>query len=403
MLLSSTIHHIIVSGRLDIVDAAGKCTTFGSGASPNFVVRLHSRRASLCIATNPQLAIGESYMTGDLTLEGGSLYDFLFFMAENFSKSGPSKLMKLREMAGFLLRRFMQRNVAWRSRSNVARHYDLTEELYGLFLDEDKQYSCAYFVENTDSLERAQEQKKRHVAAKLCLRPNLSVLDIGSGWGGLALYLAREAGVTVKGLTLSKEQLKVAVSRASTMGMSRKVQFSLKDYRDEMGEYDRIVSVGMFEHVGVPFFGSYFQTISDRLAPEGLALVHTIGRTTGPGVTNPFIRKYIFPGGYIPAMSEVLPAIEQAGLLVTDIEVLRLHYAKTLRVWRERFRHNWAKASNLYSEEFCRMWEFYLAASEVAFRAQGLVVWQIQIAKNQVSVPLTRDYITDDDRRIDDH
>tara|TARA_Y100000588_G_scaffold328290_1_gene363751 strand:+ start:2402 stop:3613 length:1212 start_codon:yes stop_codon:yes gene_type:complete len=403
LLLSSTINHIIANGRLDIVDVAGKCTTFGSGVNPNFVVRLHSRGAALRIATNPQLAIGESYMTGDLTVEGGSLYDFLLFMAENFAESGPSKFMKLRDICGFLMRRFMQRNAGWRSRSNVAHHYDLTEELYDLFLDADKQYSCAYFVGKTDSLERAQERKKRHIAAKLCLSPNLQVLDIGSGWGGLALYLAREQGVTVKGLTLSKEQLNAAVSRASTMGMSGRVQFALKDYREETGEYDRIVSIGMFEHVGVPFYGSYFQTISDRLAPEGVALVHTIGRTTGPGVTNPFIRKYIFPGGYIPAISEVLPAIEQAGLIVTDIEVLRLHYAKTLKAWRERFRKNWSNVSNLYSEEFCRMWEFYLAASEVAFRAQGLVVWQIQIAKNQDSVPLIRDYITDYDRCIDNH
>ncbi|MEE2694292.1 MAG: cyclopropane-fatty-acyl-phospholipid synthase family protein [Pseudomonadota bacterium] len=403
MLLSSTIHHIVVNGRLDIIDGDGKRTTFGSGASPDFVVRLRGRGAAFRMAANPQLAIGEAYMTGDLTLESGSLYDFLIFMAENLNKSGPSKLMKLREMAGFLTRRFMQRNVGSRSRSNVAHHYDLTEDLYGLFLDEDKQYSCAYFVESTDDLEVAQARKKRHIAAKLCLSPGLRVLDIGSGWGGLALYLAREAAVTVDGLTLSKEQLNVAVSRASKEGMSTKVRFALKDYRDKKGEYDRIVSIGMFEHVGVPFFNSYFQTISDRLAPEGVALVHTIGRTSGPGVTNPFIRKYIFPGGYIPAISEVLPAIEKAGLLVTDIEVLRLHYAETLKAWRDRFLQNWHKVSDLYTEEFCRMWEFYLSASEVAFRAQGLVVWQIQIAKRQDSVPLTRDYITDYDRGGDDH
>ena len=402
MLLSSTIRHLIVSGRLDIVDVAGRRTAFGSGAKPDFVMCLHGRDTAFRIATNPQLAIGEAYMAGDLTLEGKSLYDFLLFMAKNLEKSGPSKLMKFREVFGFVTRRFMQRNVGWRSRLNVAHHYDLTEELYDLFLDPDKQYSCAYFAENSSDLELAQDRKKRHIAAKLCLRPNLRVLDIGSGWGGLALYLAREAGVTVKGLTLSKEQLQVAVARASEMGMSSEVQFALKDYRDEAGKYDRIVSIGMFEHVGVPFFNSYFQAISDRLAPGGVALVHTIGRTTGPGVTNPFIRKYIFPGGYIPALSEVLPAIEQASLLVTDLEVLRLHYAKTLRAWRERFIRNWSKVSRLYSEEFCRMWEFYLAGSEVAFREQGFVVWQIQIAKRQESVPLTRDYITDYDRRVKD-
>ena len=224
---------------------------------------------------------------------------------------------------------------------------------------------------------------------------------MGSGWGGLALHLAKEADVIVNGLTLSTEQYQVAADRAAKAGMSDRVKFALRDYRDEGGEYDRIVSVGMFEHVGVPFFGAYFQMISDRLSVDGVGLVHTIGRTDGPGVTNPFIRKYIFPGGYIPAISEVLPAIERAGLVVTDIEVLRLHYAKTLRIWREKFCQNWGRAAELYDEEFCRMWEYYLAASEVAFRCMGLVVWQIQLAKNQEAVPLTRDYITDFDRDLE--
>jgi len=394
-------NHVVVTGRLDVVDMSGRRETYGTGSRPNFTIRLHRRDTALRIAINPQLAIGEAYKNGDLTLEGGSVYEFLLFMANNLAKAGPSPFMKVREVCGFLLRRFMQRNVAWRSRSNVAHHYDLTAEFYDLFLDADKQYSCAYFAEPSDDLETAQRRKKRHLTAKLCLRPGLRVLDVGSGWGGLALHLAQEADVTVNGLTLSVEQYQVAVDRAAKAGMSDRVKFALRDYRDEGGEYDRIISVGMFEHVGVPFFDSYFQMISECLSVDGVSVVHTIGRTDGPGVTNPFIRKYIFPGGYIPAISEVLPAIERAGLVVTDIEVLRLHYAKTLRVWRERFCQNWGRAAELYDEEFCRMWEFYLAASEVAFRCMGLVVWQIQLAKNQETVPLTRDYITDFDRELE--
>ena len=401
MLLSPIMRHIVVSGRLDIIDTSGHREIFGTGGEPDFTVRLHRRGTAWRVAINPQLAIGEAYKNGDLTLEGGSVYDFLLFMANNLAQSGPSQLMKIREACGFLVRRFMQDNVSWRSRSNVEQHYDLTGELYELFLDEDKQYSCAYFAKPSDDLEIAQRRKKQHLSAKLCLEPGLRVLDIGSGWGGLALHLANEANVSVNGLTLSKEQYQVAVGRADNAGVSDRVKFSLKDYRDEDGEYDRIISVGMFEHVGVPFFKSYFKTIGDRLSADGVAVIHTIGRTTGPGVTNPFIRKYIFPGGYIPAMSEVLPAIEQAGLMVTDIEVWRLHYAKTLRAWRQRFCRNWTKASELYDEEFCRMWEFYLAASEVAFRSMGLVVWQFQLAKNQESVPLIRDYITDSDRAFE--
>ena len=401
MLHSPIMHHVVVTGRLDVIDMSGRRETYGSGSRPNFTIRLHRWDTALRIAINPQLAIGEAYKNGDLTLEGGSVYDFLFFMANNLAKSGPSAFMKVREVCGFLLRRFMQRNVAWRSRSNVAHHYDLTAEFYDLFLDEDKQYSCAYFAQPSDDLEMAQRRKKQHLAAKLCLRPGLRVLDVGSGWGGLALHLAQEAGVMVNGLTLSTEQYQVAVDRAARAGMSDRVKFALRDYRDECGEYDRIVSVGMFEHVGLPFFGSYFQMIGERLSVDGMGLVHTIGRTDGPGVTNPFIRKYIFPGGYIPAISEVLPAIERAGLVVTDIEVLWLHYAKTLRIWRERFCQNWSRAAELYDDEFCRMWEFYLAASEVAFRCMGLVVWQIQLAKDQETVPLTRDYITDFDRSLE--
>ena len=334
-------------------------------------------------------------MEGDLTIESGSLYDFLEFMAQNLAAAGPSRLMRLRELVGYFSRRFMQYNPVPLARRHVAHHYDLTGDLYDLFLDPDRQYSCSYFMDPNEDLATSQLQKKQHLAAKLLLKSGQGVLDIGSGWGGLALHLAEVEDVDVTGLTLSYEQHKVAERRARDRGLGEQVHFYLRDYRQEYGEYDRIVSVGMLEHVGAPYYDTYFRMVRDRLKPDGVALVHTIGRADGPGVTHPFIRKYIFPGGYIPALSEVIPAIERAGLYVTDIEVLRLHYAETLRAWRAQFLINWDHAANLYDERFCRMWEYYLAASEVCFRYLGLVVFQIQLAKRQDAVPLTRDYINE--------
>ena len=332
-------------------------------------------------------------MEGDLTIESGSLYDFLEFMAQNLAAVGPSHLMRLRERVGYLSRRFMQYNPVALARRHAAHHYDLTGALYELFLDPDRQYSCGYFMDPEEDLKTSQLHKKQHIAAKLLLKSGQKVLDIGSGWGGLAVYLAEVEDVDVTGLTLSHEQHKVAERRARDRGLGEQVRFHLRDYRQEYGEYDRIVSVGMFEHVGVPYYDAYFGAVRDRLKLDGVALVHTIGRADGPGVTNPFIRKYIFPGGYIPALSEVIPAIESVGLYITDVEVLRLHYAETLRAWRAKFLTNRDSAVNLYDERFCRMWEYYLAASEVSFRYLGLVVFQIQLAKRQDAVPLTRDYI----------
>jgi cyclopropane-fatty-acyl-phospholipid synthase len=297
-----------------------------------------------------------------------------------------------------LLRRLHQYNPLIRARHNAAHHYDLSDQLYELFLDQDRQYSCAYFRDGSDDLDTAQLNKKRHIAAKLLIRPGARVLDIGSGWGGLALYLASECGADVTGLTLSAEQHKVAIRRAAAAGLSDRVRFYLRDYREEFGHYDRIVSVGMFEHVGVNHYGAFLAKLKALLAPDGVALLHSIGRKDGPGATSPWIRKYIFPGGYVPALSEVLPIVERLKLWVTDVEVLRLHYAETLRAWRGRFERNRIRVRGIYDERFCRMWEMYLVGSEIAFRRQDLIVFQMQLAKAVDTVPLTRDYILDWER-----
>jgi cyclopropane-fatty-acyl-phospholipid synthase len=297
-----------------------------------------------------------------------------------------------------LVRRLHQYNPVARSQKNVAHHYDLSSELYALFLDSDRQYSCAYFRDPGDDIETAQRAKLRHIAAKLRLRPGLKVLDIGSGWGGLALYLAETYGVDVTGLTLSAEQHKLATQRAAAAGLSDRVRFLMRDYREADGLYDRIVSVGMFEHVGVNQYGAFFDRVHRLLNPDGVALLHTIGRSDGPGATHPWVRKYIFPGGYSPALSEIVPVVERAQLWLTDVEVLRLHYAETLRLWRQRFLANRERVRALYDERFCRMWELYLVGAEIGFRRQGLVNFQIQIAKAVDAVPLTRDYMLEDER-----
>jgi cyclopropane-fatty-acyl-phospholipid synthase len=300
----------------------------------------------------------------------------------------------------YLVRHVRQFNPRRRSKNNVAHHYDLDGRLYSLFLDADKQYSCGYFEGPDATLDDAQLAKKRHIAAKLLIRPGDKVLDIGSGWGGLGLYLAEMTGANVTGVTLSTEQLQASNARAAEKKLTRSAKFFLEDYRDIPGPFDRIVSVGMFEHVGVDFYDTYFKRCADLLADDGVMLLHSIGRSDGPDVTNPWIAKYIFPGGYIPALSEVMPAIERAGLLVCDIEILRLHYAETLKAWRERFMARREEAVRLYDERFARMWEFYLACSEMSFRKQNLMNFQIQFAKRQGVVPMTRDYLTREEAEL---
>ncbi len=396
--LATSIARLIRSGRLTMTMPSGTVHGFGDGGAPDVAARLTDAAAVRQLLTRPSLRLGELYMDGRLVIERGSIYDFLTLVMGN----APGQRNLLGPAIGQRMRAFLERlsgrNDILRSRDNVAHHYDLDGRLYDLFLDADKQYSCAYFDESEGDLDDAQRAKKRHIAAKLAIDSNHSVLDIGCGWGGMALYLAEYAQARhVTGITLSREQLAIARERAATAGLEERLHFALEDYREIEGPYDRIVSVGMFEHVGLRDYATYFRQCARLLADDGVALIHTIGKTAPPGPVNPWIAKYIFPGGRLPSLSEVTPAIEASGLRVTDVEILRLHYAETLRRWRERFmaRHEEAKA--LYDERFCRMWEFYLAASEAAFRFEHLVVFQIQLAKRVDTLPMTRDYIADNE------
>jgi cyclopropane-fatty-acyl-phospholipid synthase len=398
MLLARLLSRIIRIGRLELVDASGQHHVFGRSPGPSVAVRLHDKSLHWKFIVNPRLHVPESYMDGTLTIERGDVYTLIELLTYNDELMLDTVAWRVANRMGRLTRQLHQYNPISRSRRNVAHHYDLSDELYDLFLDRDRQYSCAYFLDGDDDIDTAQLNKRRHIAAKLLLRPGLKVLDIGSGWGGLALYLASECGADVTGLTLSTEQLKVAQRRAAQAGLSDRVRFVLRDYREETGQYDRIVSVGMFEHVGVRQYPVFFDQVKALLKADGVALLHSIGRMDGPGATNPWIRKYVFPGGYSPAISEVLQVIERTRLWVTDIEVLRLHYAETLKAWRRRFLQQRDKVLKLYDERFCRMWETYLAGSEIAFRHGGHLVMQIQMAKAVDTVPLTRDYMFDWER-----
>jgi cyclopropane-fatty-acyl-phospholipid synthase len=399
MLLVRLLDRLVRTGTLRLIDANGRTHVFGDGGEPRATIRVHDPALHWRIPLSPSLATGEAYMDGRLTIEDGTLRDFLGLVSRDYETAMQTGLAKTVSRLARLGRRLQQFNYARRSRRNVAHHYDLTGRLYELFLDADRQYSCAYFAHPNVSLEDAQTAKRHHIAAKLLLdRPGLKVLDIGSGWGGLALHMAAHNGADVTGVTLSTEQAKVSVDRAQAQGLEKRVHFHLQDYRAVKGVFDRIVSVGMFEHVGVPHYRTFFNKISECLAPNGVALLHTIGRLDGPGVTDAWIRKYIFPGGYVPALSEVTPAIEKAGLIVTDIEILRLHYAETLRNWHKRFMANIDEIRGLTDERFCRMWEFYLVGCEMAFRYFNQAVFQFQLAKRVDSVPITRDYIGEAER-----
>lgn len=394
-LVSQLLRRMILTGRLTIVGPDGTIKTFGPGGRSSVTVRFHHKALWRHLLFNPELHVGEAYMNGTLTIEEGTLYDFLYLCTYAGEVLDAHPLQRLRRLVGYPLRYLRQYNPAKKSQKNVAHHYDLSATLYDLFLDVDKQYSCAYFADPSDSLEVAQENKKRLITRKLLLtKPGLKVLDIGSGWGGLAIHLARTADADVTGITLSKEQLRVSRARVVQAGVDRNVHFALQDYRHESGTYDRIVSVGMFEHVGISHFDTYFSHLKNLLGPDGVAVVHAIGRMEPPGDTNPWLQKYIFPGSYCPALSEVLAAVERAGLWVTDIEILRLHYAETLRCWRQHFHLNRAKIKEIYDERFCRMWEFYLAGCEVAFRNGPMMVFQLQLARHRNAVPLTRHYLS---------
>lgn len=392
-LLDRLFRGTIRDGTLIVTWSDGVVSRYGGGAAPTAHLRFARRSTELAVLRNPELAFGEAYMAGDISFEPATAFDFLTLINDNWDRVRDTAWTGLLARLRYLKRRLAQMNGGKRARRNIAHHYDLDERLYRLFLDADMQYSCAYFEQPEIGLDEAQWAKKRHIAAKLLLRPGDEVLDIGAGWGGLGLFLGEAAGAQVTGVTLSAEQHRVSNERAEALGLEDRVRFELADYRNLRRHFDRIVSVGMFEHVGVGHYREFFDTCAGLLKPDGVMLLHSIGRSDGPGATNPWIAKYIFPGGYIPALSEVLPAIEEAGLIVADIEILRLHYAETLRAWRERFVSRWREAAALYDERFCRMWEFYLAGSEAAFRSGHMNVFQIQLVRDQAAVPLTRDYV----------
>lgn len=394
-LLHTLLSRIIRIGSVLVRTAAGSEMLLGNGSGAPIALRFHDAAAPWTLIRDPDMQLGELFMDGRLSVEDGTIYDFIFLLLENLRIAKPPLGMRALDQARFQLRRFKQLNFPDRSRRNVAHHYDLDARLYRLFLDPDLQYSCAYFEYPGQSLADAQLAKKRHIAAKLRLEPGHRVLDIGCGWGGLA-DIATD--VSVRGITLSEEQLRVA--RARNGRDASKVEFVLEDYRDARGLFDRIVSVGMFEHVGVNFYESYFAKCRDLLADQGTMLLHTIGCSDVPGFVTPWLDKYIFPGGYIPSLSEIVPVIERQGLRITDIEILHTHYALTLRAWREAFTARRAEVAQLYDERFCRMWEFYLASAEAAFRCENLVVFQIQLAKQEAITPMTRDYIHETERAL---
>jgi cyclopropane-fatty-acyl-phospholipid synthase len=399
-LLDVLLTRLLRRGSLTLTDAEGKAHHYGDGQGGRVALRLTDRRLERQLVYDPQLALGEGYMQGRLVMQEGRIYDLIELLSSNACDQRLPVWTGAFNTARYLLRRFSQFNPARRARRNAQHHYDISGAIYDLFLDSDRQYSCAYFLPGVHDLEQAQLDKKRHIAAKLALQPGQRLLDIGSGWGGLGIYLAKIADCEVTGVTLSSEQLKVSRERAVKEGLARAVRFEFQDYREIAGRFERIVSVGMFEHVGVNHYATFFRKVRDLLTDKGIALIHTIGRSEPPNVTNPFIAKYIFPGGYIPALSEVSSAIERSGLIISDLEILRLHYAETLRAWRKRFLANWDVAAGILDETFCRMWEFYLAGSEAAFRYQNLVVFQLQLGRRIDALPLTRDYIGEAEHRL---
>ncbi len=394
------LRHTVRDGAVEVVLPGGRRIKAGDGSRPRVVVALRSRLWAARIAVWPEVAVGDAYMEGALAFERGGIYDLLDLAGRNApARRQPRPPGPFARWRHDLL---ATRNARRQARRNVERHYDLSNTFYRRFLDFDLQYSCAYFDQPGLSLEEAQRAKQRHIEAKLLLSRGQRVLDIGCGWGGLALRLAADTGVTVDGVTLSSAQLEVARQRAEASGLAGQVDYSLTDYRDVAGPYDRIVSVGMFEHVGRPNYSAYFSQVARLLKDDGVAVIHSIGRSDGPDVTQPWIAKHIFPGGYIPALSEALAAVERSGLIVTDIEILRLHYAETLRAWRRRFEAQRHEVAAIRGERFCRMWEFYLAASEIGFRYSGHMVFQLQLSKRVDTVPITRSYIEQTERLLAD-
>jgi len=394
--LSMMLRAFVKRGSLTVIDAAGRRHLFAGTPDPEVpavTMQITDPKLYRLLFLNPELHTGEAYMDGRLSFPGSSLRDFLTLFSMNRRSLASFPMLRILARISRVMKRFQQANPVGKAQANVAHHYDIGNALYELFLDQGLFYSCAYFREEGESLEAAQINKCRLIAAKLELRPGMRVLDIGSGWGGLALYLARVADVEVLGVTLSREQHAVAEARAKAAGLDHRVRFELRDYRELDRRFDRIVSVGMFEHVGVAHYDEFFAKVNDLLAEDGVMLLHSIGKMSPPGNSGPWIRKYIFPGGYAPALSEVFPAVERNRLWVTDVEILRLHYATTLNHWCQRFEANREQVKALYDETFCRMWEFYLICCEMMFSSGSQQVFHMQIGKRRDAVPLTRNYI----------
>ncbi|MFC0810309.1 MULTISPECIES: cyclopropane-fatty-acyl-phospholipid synthase [Sinorhizobium] len=399
--LLNLLRRLVEKGKLTVVFSSGEKVVLGDGTGKPAAIRFADAGAEKAVLHDPGLKFGEMYMDGRVLVEEGDIFDVLAIVKSNDLDKAATFTNSIVALGHIFRQQMKSRLPVNRNRYNVAHHYDLDGKLFNLFLDEDWQYSCAYFHPPGISLDEAQRAKKRHIAAKLLLEPGQKVLEVGSGWGGMAMYLAESSGVEVTGITLSEEQLKVSRERAARRGLSDRVRFELQDYRTMQGrQFDRIVSVGMFEHVGIGNYGNFFRKMKELLKPDGVMLLHSIGQIYKPWATNPWIEKYIFPGGYIPALSEVLPRVESNRLLVKDIEILPLHYAWTLRAWRERFLAQRDEAVRLYDERFFRMWEFYLAASETAFLYDKHFVFQLQLSPSLATVPVSRDYIAIKEREL---
>ncbi|KAA9008213.1 SAM-dependent methyltransferase [Histidinibacterium aquaticum] len=394
--LDQALKQLFQVGALELTFADGTTRRYGEpGVEP---VRVSTNDPTLPrkLLLAPDLALGEAYMDGRITIAQDDLRGLLEVAVRNRNVGNDPAIMRMGDRLARPVQRYLSQNPVLRSRQNIAHHYDLSGELYDLFLDEDRQYSCAYFADPEMTLDEAQRAKKHHIAKKLCIRPGDKVLDIGCGWGGMALTLAQDYDAEVVGITLSDEQYRIAKDRAQKAGLEDRVTFLKEDYRNVRDSFDRIVSVGMFEHVGAAHYREYFDTVSDLLKPEGVALIHTIGSAAPPRATSSWVRKYIFPGGYLPSMSEVLATVEKVGLHVADVEVWRMHYARTLRHWHDRFMSQIDRARELYDERFTRMWRYYLTAAETSFAHEKLAVFQFQLSHDKTAVPLTRDYLYTD-------
>jgi cyclopropane-fatty-acyl-phospholipid synthase len=397
--LSHMMKSFIRRGCLTVIDAEGKRHVFKGTPGPQVTMRLTDRKLYRTLVLNAELAAGEAYMDGTMRFEEGStLRDFLTLFSINRLSLGSYPIQKFLRAIKMRFRKRQQSNRKGQAQQNVAHHYDLGNDFYKLFLDENMLYSCAYFREPGETLEQAQRNKLRLLASKLGLRPGIKVLDIGCGWGDLALYLAALEDVDVLGVTLSRAQQALATQRAEKAGLTGRVRFELKDYRDVEGSFDRIVSVGMFEHVGVHHYDEFFKKLNALMPDNGLALLHSIGHMSPPGMASPWLRKYIFPGAYSPALSEVFEVVERNSLWVTDLEFLRVHYATTLAHWADRFEANRDKVIELYDERFARMWEFYLISAEMMFRTGSQLVFHMQLSRSRDAAPIVRDYITDRQR-----